>query len=53
MLYKVSLKGKEMKLNFTEHDDPMDDSTNLYASYFTNNFANLSTHHDSMDNDDN
>ena len=40
-------------MNFTEHDDPMDDSTHLDGSDFTNDFADLSTHRDSMDTGDN
>ena len=52
-LYKASLKGKEKKVNFTEHDDPMDDSTHLDASDFTNDFVDLLTHRDSMDTGDN
>ena len=36
-------------MNFTEHDDPMNDSTHLDASDFTD----LSTDHDSMDTGDN
>ena len=52
-LYKVSLKGKEKEVNFTEHDDPMDDSTHLDTSDFTDDFADLSIHRDSMDTGDN
>ena len=48
-IYKASLKGKEKEVNFTEHDDPMNDSTHLDTSDFTNNFTDLSTHRNSMD----
>ena len=47
------MKGKENEVNFTEHDDPMDDSTHLDASDFTDDFADLSTHRDSMETGDN
>jgi len=40
-------------VNFTKHDDLMDDSTHLDASDFTDDFADLSTYHDSMDTGDN
>jgi len=52
-LYKASLKGKEKEVNFTKHEDHMDDSTHLDASDFTDDFADLSTHRDSMDTGDN
>ena len=45
-LYKASLKGKEKEVNFTKHDDPMDDSTHLDTSDFTDDFADLSIHRD-------
>ena len=40
-------------MNFTEHDDPMDDSTHLDASDFTDDFDDLSTHRDFMNTGDN
>ena len=49
-LYKASLKGKEKEVDFTEHDDPMDDSTHLDASDFTEDFVDLPNHHDTGDN---
>ena len=52
-LYKTSLKGKEKEVNFTEHDDPMDDSTHLDASDFTDDLTNFSTHLDYMNTGDN
>ena len=52
-IYKAFLKEKEKEVNFTEHDDPMDDSTHLDVSDFTDDFADLSTHRDSMDTSDN
>ena len=52
-LYNASLKEKEKEVNFSEHDDPMDDSTHLNASDFTDDFADLSTHRNSMDTGDN
>ena len=52
-LYKASLKGKEKEVNFTEHDDLMDDSTHLDALDFTDGFTDHSTYHNSMDTGDN
>jgi len=43
------LKGKEKKVNFIECADPMNDSTQLGASDFTDDFADFSTHRDFMD----
>ena len=40
-------------MNFTEHHDPMDDSTHSDALDFTDNFADPSTHCDFMDTGDN
>ena len=42
-LYKASLKEKENEVNFTKHDDRMDNSTHLDASNFTDNFTNKNT----------
>ena len=38
-LCKASLQGKEKEINFTEHHDPLDDTTHLDASDFNDNFA--------------
>ena len=47
------MKGKEKKVNFTEHDDSMDDLTYLDPSDFTDDFADLSTYRDFMNTGDN
>ena len=36
-LYKASLKGKEKKINFNEHHTPVNDTTHLDVSNFTDN----------------
>jgi len=42
-LYKAFLKEKEKEVNFTEHYDPIDDSTHLDTSDFTDDFADKNT----------
>ena len=38
-LYKASLKGKEKETNFNEHHTPIDDTTHLDVSDFTDDFT--------------
>ena len=38
-LYKASLKGKEKETNFNEHHTPVDDTTHLDVSDFTDDFT--------------
>ena len=40
-------------MNFTEHEDPIDDLTHLDVLDFTIDFGDLSTHRDFMDTGDN
>ena len=51
--YKASLKEKGKEVNFTKHHDPMDDSTHLDVSDFTDDFTDHSIHCDSIDTGDN
>ena len=38
-LYKASLKGKENETNFNEHHTPINDTTHLDVSDFTDDFT--------------
>ena len=38
-LYKASLKGKKKKINFNEHHTPVNDTTHLDVSDFTDDFT--------------